>query len=458
MTKNIISIGFSLPRKVFKQVDIFSDISLLDYDIVVFECTFLVESVQENYKGLPLLRESYSIQLKNAVDHWRTQLNDVFSSGKTVFLFLRKNEKVYIQTGNKQRAGKSNNSPLTNYVDLFEFYEFLPVTIGEIVSGTGKNVANNNKGVLSQYWKDFGSFSYYEAYFNSVFEGSLIKSKSLNKTIGGIFKVDKGWLVILPPLNLPVRKKSSITNWAGDPYKISRKLLTYFIGIDDNIRAGIQKTPPPEWIKSVEFDIEKATKIEGDADNLKTEIANLEMNLNAKINEIDNIYLAKRLLFEQGPQLEEAIIDCLNCMGFKAKSYSDSESEFDVVFESAEGRFLGEAEGKDNSAINIDKLSQLERNIQEDFAHDGITEYAQGVLFGNAYRLICIAERKEYFTSKCLSGARRSNIILIRTPDLYAVQKHIIDNPNDQEFKRLCREAIKISKGEIVKFPLPKEK
>ena len=53
-------------------------------------------------------------------------------------------------------------------------------------------------------------------------------------------------------------------------------------------------------------------------------------------------------------------------MGFVASPYKEANSEFDVVFESAEGRLLGEAEGKDSKAISVDKLRQLVMNIHED--------------------------------------------------------------------------------------------
>ena len=81
------------------------------------------------------------------------------------------------------------------------------------------------------------------------------------------------------------------------------------------------------------------------------------------------------------------MIDALRTLGFEAESYTDDSSEFDVVFIANEGRFLGEDEGRNNAPINIDKLQQLERNIQEDFARPDVDAYAKGVLFGNPHRL-----------------------------------------------------------------------
>ena len=88
----------------------------------------------------------------------------------------------------------------------------------------------------------------------------------------------------------------------------------------------------------------------------------------------------KRLLYENGKPLEDAIRITLEMMEFRVEHFENSESEFDVVFESKEGRLIGEAEGKDNKAINISKLRQLEMNIHEDFERDEVSDMAKGVL------------------------------------------------------------------------------
>jgi hypothetical protein len=146
-----------------------------------------------------------------------------------------------------------------------------------------------------------------------------------------------------------------------------------------------------------------------------------------------------------------------NIQAFTADMYKDAESEFDAVLLSSEGRFLGEAEGKDHSPVNIDKLSQLERNLQEDYARDDVSEYAKGILFGNAYRLTKPQERTEFFTAKCLSGSHRSKIALVRTPDLFAIAKYLKEH-DDPAFASECRKAIKQTEGGVVQFPqLPVE-
>lgn len=110
-------------------------------------------------------------------------------------------------------------------------------------------------------------------------------------------------------------------------------------------------------------------------------------------------------------------------------------------------------EGKDNRAINIDKFSQLERNVQEDFARGDVADYAKGVLFGNAYRLVPLTERGPFFTEKCVSTAKRTHAALVRTPDLFAPAKYLKENPADVEYAKKCRDAILRDEVEVVLFP-----
>lgn len=131
--------------------------------------------------------------------------------------------------------------------------------------------------------------------------------------------------------------------------------------------------------------------------------------------------------------------------------FDNGESEFDAVFESKEGRLIGEAEGKDNKPINIDKLRQLAMNIHEDLERDEVNDPAKPVLFGNPYRLQPIDTRPEPFTTKCISAATTSSTALVFTPDLFLIAKYLKDK-RDIRYATKCRKAILTSVGQV-KFP-----
>ena len=152
------------------------------------------------------------------------------------------------------------------------------------------------------------------------------------------------------------------------------------------------------------------------------------------------------------------MIDALITLEFEAESYTDDSSEFDVVFTASEGRFLGEVEGRNNAPININKLQQLERNIQEDFARPDVNAYAKGVLFGNPHRLTEPSERGVLFTDKAIEAAKRTGIALVHTPDMFPIVQYLKKRKNSSLAKR-ARQAILDARGEQVKFPsLPESK
>ena len=151
--------------------------------------------------------------------------------------------------------------------------------------------------------------------------------------------------------------------------------------------------------------------------------------------------------------LEHAIIEALKLLGFKAQAFQEGDSEFDVVFECPEGRLLGEAEGKDTKAVNVDKLRQLMMNIQEDLQREEVNSPAKGVLFGNGYRLQPPHSREAQFTPKCVTSSKSMNTALVATSDLYR-SVHYLANSADPDYSKLCRECLLTGVG-LVDLPAP---
>jgi len=213
-------------------------------------------------------------------------------------------------------------------------------------------------------------------------------------------------------------------------------------------------TPPPTWAGDSQYRMPDESALDAKILDVQQQIEKLQAQKRQLEQDRVQAGSLRRLLYEQGEPLEEAILEALRLMGFTAEGYKDGESEFDAVFTSPEGRFLGEAEGKDNRPINVEKYSQLERNLNEDFAREDVTEHAKGVLFGDGFRLMPPGERGEAFTEKCFSSARRTGVALVRTMDLFAPARYLKAH-DDPDYARRCREAIFATTGEVVQFPAP---
>lgn len=453
MPEQMVSIGFQIPGGEIDNINFNEKSSLLDYDIIL--CSTGIENYihfgYDTYNGKSSLSDDASFNLKESFNHWKNQIKDAYENGKAVIVYLDELKEFYIATGERTYSGTGRNRQTTRIVSLTNTYNFLPYNINPIGS-IGKNMILNSKfQFLKYYWEVFQNQSTYSVIFEEKNITPLIETKSGKKIVGGIIsnKETNGFILFLPTLNFSdktfIQSRGEKNYWSPKGKEFGHSLVAGIISIYKSFKSESGKTPIPEWVNSDEFLISEEIDIRNIMIEKEKEISNLQEELSQNKEVLNQIVSIKDLLFEQGKSLERAIMKALDYLGFQTSQYKENDSEFDVVFECSEGRFLGEAEGKDNKAINIDKLRQLEMNINEDFSRENIHTIAKGVLFGNPFRLQPIINRNDSFTEKCQIAARRSGIALITTADLFLLCQNV--KQDDEETKKLTRERILNSVG-----------
>jgi hypothetical protein len=463
MAEKIITVGFNLPGHSEWFHGYSTNQSLLDVDVVIFQTDFsgysLDYSSESYFRGKPCYDKNSSFRVREDSQHWREQLSAALEAGKTVFVLFRKFEEVYVHTGEKQVSGTGRNSRVTNMVTLYNNYEFFPVQLPSIVSAEGEEITFSGNPVFSSFWNEFKDHLRYESYLDGKIANTLFLTRTGEKIVGALFKVGKGNLVLLPKLEYDeerftrYNKKTDEAFWTKDAVAFGNRLLKALLDIDKALRKGGDRTPPPEWTKDDAFELVEENRLKVEIEERSTQIDALVVQKNELITKLDHEVRVRDLLFEKGHHLENAIIDALAILGCQAENYNDGNLEIDQVINSPEGdRFIGEAEGKDNSAINIDKFRQLTSNIQEDLQREDVNSPAIGILFGNGYRLTRPSDRPEQFTDKCINTAKTSSCALVRTSDLFLVAKYVKESRNGS-FAKNCRDAIKNGVGKIVNFP-----
>ena len=434
---------------------------MFDADVIIFTPTFSGYSSFESYAGTPLVSEHHSQALTRDVAHWRDEIKAAVDSGKVVFVTLVKPDEVYYHTGQREISGTARSLLTKNIVDRASAYESIPFRFEGLVPRGGAQISVlTDLGPLALYWSEFGTSSKYEVYFDEA--GSmrpLLGTKNREKVVGGLVQSKKGGaLVLLPPVGWDetalTYTKGESTFWRKEATVLGQRLVAAFVGAAEALLKEGKRTPVPEWAASKEYSlpVEDCARVEvAKVDSEIAKLAERRKELEKRVREAAEL---RGLLYEAGRPLEGAVLKALRLMSFVAESHREGQSEFDAVFTSPEGRFLGEVEGRDSKAVNIDKMDQLERNLQEDFARDGVTDYAKGVLFGNAFRLMPPKERGEAFTEKCVTAAERLGIALVRTADLFAPTRYLSDH-NDPAYAASCRGAIFVTRGAVVQFPMP---
>jgi hypothetical protein len=463
--RKILSVGFTVPGNSVEHVDIDSDRSLLDADIILFRpgIPFSYRDYgQRPYQGKPTLGQSGSFKAVEHAKHWKSELKAAVEDGKTVVVFLAQPEEAFVYTGEQQFSGTGRNRQTTNIVAAFSSYHALPLRFEAVVPRRGREIrVASDLGPVAAYWREFGSMSPYEVYLEGQVGKPLLITKTGNKAVGAVVSAGKGHLLLLPPIKYDEQAftmhEDDGTYWNDDGVAFGARLAAALIRLDGDLRQESGATPAPTWTSREEFRLTIEQTLEKEIESISAQLESLRVRRDVVSGELAAEGGIRRLLYAAGRELESAILEALRLLGYDAEALKEGESEFDAVFVSPEGdRYIGEAEGKETKPLNIDKLSQLERNIQEDFARDDVKQHARGVLFGNAYRLDDPDSRGEFFTEKCQSGARRSGIALVRTVDLFRVAQSLRDSP-DANFAARCREAIRTRAGEIVVFPKPGE-
>jgi hypothetical protein len=476
MSKNIASVGLNIPGDQTTYLSLKSKSSLLDYDIVVIDPNISeFYGYPDNYLGKPCLSDFNSFELLEHNAHWRREILDALKAGKTVFVMLNEKEDVFVATGEKTYSGTGRNRQTTRHVTGCSNYEIIPGGIG-IVNSKGTLMRLSGKAeLLAVYWAELGPYSEYRVLVDGEGITPLVITKSGDKTVGASrrYKNASGKLVLLPYVEFyregfTYKKKEEESEkdeedeeneddeegkyyWTEEAEKFGKRFVSAIVGVDNVIRQAEEITPVPDWAMQKKYELPKELKTGADLLTVETKIESLQKEKEQLQQKLTEDTILKGLLFEKGKPLEVSIIEALRLLGFKASQYRNTESEFDVVFECPEGRLIGEAEGKDNKPISIEKLRQLEMNIHEDFAREGVDEIAKGVLIGNAYRLSAPEIRGDYFTEKCLTAAERSKIALIKSIDLFFAARYLSGN-EDLSFAQKCREAILSATG-IVIFP-----
>lgn len=456
--RKIFAVGFDFfPDAEIERITFDSNQSLLDADIILFEVGFTGLASYESYNGHPLFSEHSSAAVERCINHWRSELRAALQAGKMIVVYAIEPAIYYRYTGSVSFSGTGRNRARTNHVEpVLSYSPLSPWITAESKSGEQMRLVDGHAS-LTAYWKEFAQMHVYEAVLSGERIVPTLMTKSGDRIVGAEIR-GKGLMLILPSLRLSegvhwnYDTKGEHTEWTKEGQVFGKRYATAIVELYDRLMLTGERTPAPNWSLEDNYRTPDEVIVQSSIAQLESEVDALREEINVLQEKQIELGRIRGLLFEQGKPLEIAVRESLKVMGFSAEGLAEGDSEFDVVFHSTEGRCIGEVEGKDAKAINIDKLSQLERNIQEDYARDGVDEYAKGVLFGNAQRLNPVAERGEFFTQKCLTGAQRAGIALVRTPDLFAPAVYLRNN-SDEAYAKACRDAIFEAKGRIVQFP-----
>ncbi len=432
---NLITINYPLEGKSIVNTEIDGDETLLDADVVIARVSefpkLWVDKLQTWDDGIPRVYSPDSDRITNLFESRRNEVESLLENGKIIITFLEP------LTGFKAEVRN------TTRFETFTCYDFLPLRQEYLMrklragKSSGENAIKlaNSKNLFSQYFSAFKDEISYKAYFDIDVDSEdyyFLLNRS-NKPVAATLQVSNGLVVFLPPI--PYKKKND--KLLGIITSASKKFLTKHIS-----------TPPPGWVE--DYKLQGEENFDSDIEELQNQIAELQKKKIEIEDKKKQLIKFKGLLYEQGTALEELVIASFRLMGFQAENREIDDMEHDAVFHSEEGRGIAEVEGKDNDAIHISKLDQLNRAVDEDFELN--EDYPQGILIGNHFRLTNPINRKEPFTEKVKIVAEKKSFGLLTTYEIYQAVSKIIKNPENEDFKFECRKRILNTQGSLIKL------
>ncbi len=458
-----LTVGFDLASDCVTTCSLGDKTSLLDWDLVVVrpDISGLIQNEHDpsEYRGRIALNDRNSFYLKEACDHWRREIKEATASGKTVIVHQSRPETVYVATGTVAHSGTGRNRHTTRHVEPWSNYTAIPVSQDWTeAQGSEMVVKPDYQEVFSSYWTRFSRSSRYEITYPPSIKGACITTKHGGKVVGQVHrhKASGGCLLLLPNLDFEpddfLEWRDGAEFFTEKAEIFARHYLAEINLLDAAVKGLAAKSPEPEWVMQEKYCIPSEAALRERLLQAERKLEEAQRLKERILDELSDARQPLDLLYETGRPLEKAIILALQVLGFEAESYEESSSEFDAVFECAEGRFLGEAEGKDTKAIAIGKLRQLSMNIHEDLSREKVSKPAKGILFGNAFRLSQPDDRKEFFTDKCMESAVSLSLGLVSTVDLFQVSRYIADS-GDRTFAEACRRALLEGVG-LIRFPI----
>ena len=433
---NVVTIDYwDISGKEVVHTNLQGEETLLDADVVVIDPSQFSDLWQNDTfswdDGIARARSPLSDRIRRIFKTRQKEIETLLENGKIIVSFLEPLEGFLGEIN-----GDARYEAVTNY-DLFPINrKFLIDSIKKGSSNSSDSI-RHSKGqtIFSQYFHAFKGNLKYRAYFDINNKGGdefFLVNRS-NKPVGACLSVLNGIVIFVPPF---------------DDEKGSAKFLGIILKAAKTYFKKDISTPPPNWVENYQLpgEQELSKKIE----SITQKVEQLTVEKEKVEDSKSEISKFKGLLFEQGKPLEQLVIEAFQHLGFTAENRTKDDLEHDIVFQSKEGRGLAEVEGKDNDAVHIGKLDQLNRAVDEDFAINN--DYPQGVLIGNHYRFTTPDKRKEPFTDKVKIVAEKKSFGLLTTLELYNAMEEVLKAPKDEAYKEFCRNKILKTTGRIIEL------
>lgn len=405
-----------------------STISLLDYDAVVIDVGFIVETNYEtgagSFENKVRLSDYASSQIVDDFNTVREQLIELLKQGRNLFILMGRNENCYIYTGEKQFSGTGKNARQTNIVREFDMYSFLPVNI-KATHVYGNEITICCKPPYQDFLRKTSGYSQYASYFSTNGNSTtLAKVRGTEKTVASVIPYEKGKIICLPQ---PYYEDEYIN---PDDWPVCGKAyLDALFELNERLSISDKEVTLPVWANDI-YVLNEKEEIDSKR-QLENQIAELQDKLSEQNRRIEEIQKYKLLMTASGGVLEEITKQVLRELGFSILEAEKGRS--DIVAKYGDTGIVAEIKGVSKSAAEK-HAAQLEKWVSQYIEEND--SLPKGLLIVNGFCDVPIAERTEdVFPHQMLKYCEARGHALLTTTQLLCLFIDVKRDPSCRDVR-----------------------
>lgn len=413
----------SLNYPNFTEAHFRSNISLLDYDMVIINASGIIdyynEDKQGTYENKKLLCNEDSHQIKEDFMSICEQVVDLLNLGKNIYVLVGRNPNCFVYTGEK----KSSTSGIGQVSIVKEFNAFLfqPVALTvAFVDGTEMEICSHEP--FATFFRETNELVHYQARFILPEGGkALLRIKGTDKVVSAVVEHEQGRILFLPT---PYLRGDYRTDEFWQEY--GTQYLDSLIALDKALSTD-GEYELPSWTET--FTILNENDLIKKIEKAKDRLEKAQKTLEKHEESLSDLQYYKRLLTGSGTVLEEAVKQVLSEIGFKILEAEKGRSDVIAKYKAID--VVAEIKGVTKSAAEKHS-AQLEKWVSNFILKT--ERQPKALLIVNGFCETPLDERTEdVFPAQMLLYASSRNHILLSSVQLLCLYIETKNTPSIKE-------------------------
>lgn len=414
------------------------DRSVFDFDVVIWDPeasfdAYWKSRYGQTYNALPRLNDTNSVRIQADVARRRAEFADFINSGRTLIVIVRRPQQCYVDTGKRTYSGTGRNRHTTELLAAFDLFDALPDKNVSFTRALGDRIEIQGGGPIVDLLKKYSEHLLYEATISNPPGTSLACVTGTDKSVGSVFRSDKGGHLILLPMVLleaDPPEESDDDNGPHDPYISEAPEFQADLLAAVRDLSGTKEVVRPPWMEQYATDGQQKLRSKVAAQQLRVEEARTKLTqLQQKKEYLEE---ADQLFLGTGRTLELEVKKVLEMLGGIVTEPEIGRDDWRVAF--PEGEAVVEVKGTTKGAAEK-HAAQLEKWVS--IALETTGKAPKGILIVNTWRNLPLDERKERsFPKQMLPYSTGRNHCLVSGIQLFVIRSEIEKNKVRARFWR----------------------